>query len=178
MGQLVTLHDRQFKPYISQQQIAEAVKRIAEQIELDYKDELPFFLVVLNGAFMFATDLLRSFNRKCELAFIKAASYSGVKSSGQVNLLIGLAEDVKDKRVLIVEDIVETGSTVEKLVRELHTRGVKDVKVASLLLKTGIYIGEQPINYSGLHIGNEFVVGYGLDYNGLGRNLKEIYVLE
>lgn len=177
MGQLVTLHDKQFRPYISQQQISEAVKKIAEQIDQDYEKELPFFLVVLNGAFMFATDLLKSFNRHCEMAFVKTSSYIGTKSSGKVNMLIGLSEDVKDRNVVIIEDIVETGTTVDKLVQELKNRNVASVRIASLLLKPSVYKGAQEVHYCGINIGNEFVVGYGLDYKGLGRNLKEIYVL-
>ena len=177
MGQLVTLHDKQFKPYLSQQQISEAVKKIAEQIEADYPDELPFFMVVLNGAFMFATELLRSFNRKCEMAFVKTSSYSGTQSSGEVSMLLGLRENVQNKEVVIIEDIIETGTTIDMLINELKTKQASTVKVASLLLKPGVYKGKHRVDYSGIHIGNEFVVGYGLDYKGLGRNLKEIYVL-
>jgi len=177
MGQLVTLHDKQFKPYLSEQQIAEAVKKMAKQIEEDYKHESPYFLVVLSGAFMFASDLLKTFSKQCEVAFIKASSYEGTQSTGTVKLLSGLNTEVKNKHVIVVEDIVETGNTIELLLNELKAAGAAGVKVASLLFKKELYHKPFPIHYSGIHIGNDFVVGYGLDYNGLGRNLKEIYVL-
>ncbi len=177
MGQLVTLHDKQFKPYLSEQQIAEAVKKMAKQIEHDFKDESPYFLVVLNGAFMFASDLLKAFGKHCEVAFIKVSSYQGTKSTGQVNLLSGINQEVKNKQVVLIEDIVETGTTIEVLLEELKTAGAASVRIASLLFKKELYHKAFPIHYSGISIGNEFVVGYGLDYNGLGRNLKEIYVL-
>jgi hypoxanthine phosphoribosyltransferase len=177
MGQLVTLHDKQFKPYLSEQQIAEAVKKMAKQIEQDFKNESPYFLVVLNGAFMFASDLLKAFGKQCEVAFIKASSYEGMHSTGEVKLLSSIHHEVKNKTVILVEDIVETGNTIEVLLSELKAAGAAGVKVASLLFKKELYKKPFQIHYSGITIGNEFVVGYGLDYNGLGRNLKEIYVL-
>ncbi len=177
MGQLVTLHDKQFKPYLSEEQIAETVKKMAKQIENDHKNETPFFLVVLSGAFVFAADLLRTFGRQCEVAFIKVSSYEGTQSTGEVKLINSLSKEVKNKNVILIEDIVETGNTIEVLLSELKAAGATGVKVASLLLKKDIYKKSFPIHYTGRSIGNEFVVGYGLDYNGLGRNLKEIYVL-
>jgi hypoxanthine phosphoribosyltransferase len=177
MGQAVTLHDKQFKPYLSEQQIADTVKHMAKQIEADYQNESPYFLVVLSGAFMFAADLLKAFSKPCEVAFIKASSYDGMQSTGEVKLLGGLNSEVKNKQVIVVEDIVETGNTIECLMAELKAAGAAGVKVASLLFKKEIFKKTFPIHYTGLSIGNEFVVGYGLDYNGLGRNLKEIYVL-
>ncbi len=177
MGQLVTLHDKQFRPYLSEQQIAQAVQKMAKQIEHDFKNETPYFLVVLNGAFMFASDLLKAFGKQCEVAFIKASSYEGTKSTGQVNLIHGIGKEVQNKQVVLIEDIVETGTTLEVVLDELKKLGVAGVRIASLLIKKELYRGNFPIQYTGISIGNEFVVGYGLDYNGLGRNLKEIYVL-
>lgn len=177
MGQLVTLHDKQFKPYLSEQQIAQAVNKMAKQIEHDFKDESPYFLVVLNGAFMFASDLVKAFGKQCEVAFIKASSYEGTESTGHVHLPSGMTRDVKNKQVVLIEDIVETGTTIEVLLAELKAAGAAGVRIASLLIKKELYHKAFPIHYSGISIGNEFVVGYGLDYNGLGRNLKEIYVL-
>lgn len=177
MGQLVTLHDKQFKPFLSEQQIAEAVKKMAKQIENDFTNETPYFLVVLNGAFMFASDLLKAFGKHCEVAFVKASSYEGTKSTGDVKLQNPVLKELKNKNVILVEDIVETGNTLEVLLSEVKASGAAGVKVASLLFKNEIYNKPFPIDYSGIRIGNEFVVGYGLDYNGLGRNLKEIYVL-
>lgn len=155
----------------------EAVKKVASQINQELKDELPVFLVVLNGSFMFASDLLKEISIPCEISFIKVASYHGTSSSGAVSEIIGLSEDITNRTVVIVEDIVDTGITLEKLVTILNRKNVKQIKVASALLKPDSYKKEYPIDYVGLKIANDFVVGYGLDYDGLGRNLKEIYVL-
>lgn len=177
MGQLVTLHDKQFKPYISSEQIAIAVNQVAAQIRKDFPDQSPFFLVVLNGAFMFACDLIRAFNAQCDMAFVKASSYRGTQSTGNVELQPGLNADVFAKPVIIVEDIVETGNTIDCLVSELQKAGASSIKIASLLFKKELYNKAHPIDYYGIAIGNDFVVGYGLDYKGLGRHHKEIYVL-
>lgn len=177
MEQKITIKDKQFKPYIPEAQIMEAVKKVASQINQELKDELPVFLVVLNGSFMFASDLLKEISIPCEISFIKVASYHGTSSSGAVSEIIGLSEDITNRTVVIVEDIVDTGITLEKLVTILNRKNVKQIKVASALLKPDSYKKEYPIDYVGLKIANDFVVGYGLDYDGLGRNLKEIYVL-
>ncbi len=177
MGQLVTLHDKQFKPYLSEQQIEIAVKRIASQIEHDFKNEIPYFLVVLNGAFMFASDLLKAFGKSCEVAFIKVSSYEGTQSTGKVKLLSSLEKEIAGKKVILVEDIVESGNTIEVLLHEIKLAGAESVKIASLLFKKEMYHKAFQIQYTGISIANDFVVGYGLDYNGLGRNLNQIYIL-
>lgn len=177
MGQFITLYDKQFKPFITKQQIAEAVKKVAGLIQQDFKNESPFFLVVLNGAFMFATDLMKEINMPCELGFMKTASYEGTVSKGEVDVLIGLKENVEGKSVVIIEDIVETGNTIQKIMDELSTRKAKQIKVASMLTKPKAHQHAHKIDYAGIEIDNDFVVGYGLDYKGLGRNLNEIYVL-
>ncbi len=177
MKDLITIKDKQFKPFISQQQIADAVKKLADAINKDLKNDLPIFLVVLNGSFMFAADLLKEVTIPCEISFIKVASYFGTTSSGSVSELIGLTEDINDRTVVIIEDIVDTGATLEKLFTVLNKKKVKQIKVASVLFKPDAYKKEFKIDYPGITIGNDFVVGYGLDYEGLGRNLKEIYVL-
>jgi hypoxanthine phosphoribosyltransferase len=177
MGEVITIQDRQFKPFISEQQISEAVKSVSDLINADLKNEKPLFLVVLNGAFMFAADLLKEFNFPCEVSFIKLTSYSGVSSSGTVNEIIGLNDDVKQRTVVIVEDIVDTGLTMERLVNVLTEKQVKEIKVATALLKPGQYKKEITIDYIGIKIPDNFVVGYGLDYMGFGRHLKEIYAL-
>lgn len=177
MSDLVTIKDKQFKPYISQQQISEAVKKIANSINNELKNEQPLFLVVLNGSFMFAADLLKEVSIPCEISFIKVASYHGTTSSGTVTELIGLTEDITGRTVIIVEDIVDTGITLEKLITVLNRKNVKQIKVATVLLKPDSYKKEYKIDYYGMKIPNDFVIGYGLDYDGLGRNLKEIYVL-
>lgn len=177
MNKLITIKDKQFKPYISAEKINDAVLKVARKINEELVNELPLFLVVLNGSFMFASDLLKEVTIPCEISFIKVASYHGTSSTGSVSELIGLSEDLSGRTVVIVEDIVDTGVTVEKLFSILQRKNVKQIKVASALLKPDAYKKELPIDYVGLEIANDFVVGYGLDYDGLGRNLKEIYVL-
>ena len=177
MSKIVTIKDKQFKPYISQQQISDAVKNIANTINVELEKDLPLFLVVLIGSFMFAADLLKEISIPCEISFIKVASYHGTTSTGTVTELIGLTEDITGRTVVIVEDIVDTGITLEKLITVLNRKNVKQIKVATVLLKPDSYKKEFPIDYFGMKIPNDFVVGYGLDYDGQGRNLKEIYVL-
>jgi hypoxanthine phosphoribosyltransferase len=177
MSKLITIKDKQFKPYISQQQIAEAVNKIAAQINVELADELPVFLVVLNGSFMFASDLLKEVTVPCQISFIKVASYHGTTSTGNVTELIGLTEDLTNRTVVVVEDIVDTGLTLERLSLVLERKNVKQIKIATALFKPQSFGKNFPLHYVGIEIPNDFVVGYGLDYDGLGRNLKEIYVL-
>lgn len=177
MSSLITIKDKQFKPGISQQQIALAVKRVADLINAELKNEVPVFLVVLNGAFMFAADLLKEISIPCEISFIKLASYHGTASTGAVNELIGLTEDLSGRTVVIVEDIVDTGVTIENLITTLQKKNVKQVKIATAFMKREAYKKNYRIDYVGMEIKNEFIAGYGLDYDGFGRNLKEIYVL-
>jgi hypoxanthine phosphoribosyltransferase len=175
--ELITVKDKQFKPYISNDKILAAVKQVAQTINTELKDELPLFLVVLNGSFMFAADLLKEVSIPCEISFIKVASYHGTSSSGSVTELVGLSEEIKGRTVVIVEDIVDTGVTLEKLHGLLTKKGAASVKIASMLLKPDSYTKTIPVDYVGMKIANDFVVGYGLDYDGQGRNLKDIYVL-
>lgn len=177
MSQVITIKDKQFKPYISQERISEAVKKIAKRINAELIHELPLFLIVLNGAFMFASDLLKEITIPCEISFIKVASYIGTSSSGEVTELIGLTEELNQRTVVIVEDIVDTGVTIERLMSLLTRKNVKAIKVATALFKPDAYKLDRVIDYVGLSIGNDFVVGYGLDYDGFGRNLKEVHVL-
>jgi hypoxanthine phosphoribosyltransferase len=141
------------------------------------ENDFPIFLVVLNGSFMFAADLLKEVTIPCEISFIKVASYHGTSSTGNVTELIGLTEDITGRTVVIVEDIVDTGITLERLMNVLTRKKVKQIKIATVLLKPQSYKKEFKVDYVGIEIPNDFVVGYGLDYDGLGRNLKEIYVL-
>ncbi len=175
MNQLITINDKQFKPYISAAAIHEGVKNIAQKINAELNNEFPLFLVVLNGSFMFAADLLREVTIPCEISFIKLSSYSGTSSSGTVSELIGLNEDLSGRTVVIVEDIVDSGNTLEKLMDSLSK--TKKIKVAAALFKPEAYKKKHSVDYVGLTIKNEFVIGYGLDYNGQGRNLKDIYIL-
>jgi len=177
MSQLITLKDKQFKPYITQQKIAAAVKSLSDAINKDLKEEFPIFLAVLNGSFMFAADLLKEITIPCEISFIKLASYSGMSSSGNVTELIGLTENINGRTVVIIEDIVDSGITLERLTEVLKDKNVKQIKVATILFKPDSYKKNYKLDYVGFNIPNDFVVGYGLDYEGLGRNLKEIHVL-
>ncbi len=171
------IKDRQFKSYISELQIQTAVKNVAKLINADLENELPIFLVVLNGAFMFASDLLKEINIPCEISFVKLASYEGTISKGVVEELIGLSENVSGRTIVIVEDIVDTGLTIERIMGLLKQKNAKHIKVATAFMKPDSYKLEYAIDYVGLEIKNEFIVGYGLDYNGQGRNLKELYTL-
>lgn len=177
MSQIIRIKDKEFKPYISTSNISLAVAAVAEQINQELKNEDVVFLAVLNGSFMFASDLMKQIQLPCTISFIKLASYHGTSSSGTVNELVGLTEDLTDKTVVIIEDIVDTGNTLEKLTLILNQKKVKQIKVATLLFKPDAYKKNYPVHYAGMKIKNEFVVGYGLDYDGFGRNLKEIYVI-
>jgi hypoxanthine phosphoribosyltransferase len=172
---LITLNDRSFERYISYEEIHEAVKKMAVQINADYKHKHPVFLSVLNGSFMFTAELLKEMDIVCEVSFIKLASYQGMQSTGNVRTLIGLDNDISNTDVIILEDIVDSGNTLDKLISEISALTPKSIKVASLLFKPDAYTKTHPIDYIGLEIPNDFIVGFGLDYNGLGRNLKSIY---
>ena len=174
---MVTLKDKQFKPYISSDKILEAVKQVAEKINSDLAGESPVFLAVLNGSFMFASDLMKEINLNCEISFVKLASYHGTTSSGTITELIGLNQDLTGRTVIIIEDIVDTGNTLEKLAEVLATKKVKSFKIATAFFKPTAYTKKIKVDYAGLEIPNDFVVGYGLDYDGLGRNLKDVYIL-
>ena len=176
--QRVTLKDKTFVPYITADKIAESVKKMAVKINADLVNDMPLFLVILNGSFMFAADLLKEVTIPCEISFIKLASYHGTSSTGTVTEMIGLTEEIKGRTIVVVEDIVDTGITLEKLMILLNKKEVKQVKVASFLLKPEAYTKDIVVDYVGMEIPNDFVVGYGLDYDGLGRNMKEIFVLE
>ncbi|MCC6372010.1 MAG: hypoxanthine phosphoribosyltransferase [Bacteroidia bacterium] len=177
MSRLVTIKDRQFKPYISKKKMELAVKSIASAMNRDLKKECPVFLVVLNGSFMFASDLLKEITIPCEISFIKVASYVGTSSTGNVTELIGLSEDLTDRTVVIVEDIVDSGLTMQRLLALLKTKKVKKIKIATALFKPKACKVKLKLDYVGIEIPNDFVVGYGLDYQGFGRNLKQLYVL-
>jgi len=177
MSDEIKLKDKTFKPFIDQKRIAIEVKRIAQEINVELTNDFPIFLAVLNGSFMFASDLLKEIEIPCEISFVKLASYEGLKSSGKVKQLLGLNQRVENRTVVILEDIVDTGVTIEKLVSLLNTEKAKKIKIARVLFKPDSYKKEFTIDYIGFKIPNDFVVGYGLDYDGLGRNLKEIHII-
>ncbi|MCE3259747.1 MAG: adenylate kinase [Bacteroidetes bacterium] len=174
---LITLKDKQFKPYIPSEKILDAVKKIATAIDQELAGEFPLFLVVLNGSFMFAADLLKEVKSPCEISFVKLASYHGTSSTGAVTELIGLTEDVSGRTVVILEDIVDSGLTIEKLYAILQKKNAKQIRIATAFFKPQSYKKDLKVDYIGIEIPNDFVVGYGLDYDGLGRNLKDVFVL-
>lgn len=172
----VKLHDKEFEIAIRHDQIQTAIGVVAQKIREDMKNEyIPVFLSILNGSFMFTSDLLKQMDFNCEVSFIKLASYSGVASTGKVQELLGLNTDIRGRTVIIVEDIVDTGHTLAELVEVLKKHRPKQIKVATFLLKPDAYDKDIPIDYVGMSIPNDFIVGYGLDYDQLGRNLRNIY---
>ena len=174
---VIKVHDKSFETYLSEETILQRVKEIAFAISKDYAGRRPLFIAILNGSFMFASDLFKQLTIEAELCFIKLASYKGLKSSGNVVTSIGLEDDLFGKEVIIVEDIVDTGKTLHNFLPKLHHQQPKSLKIATLLHKSEATEYPLELNYIGFDIPNKFVVGYGLDYDGLGRNLKEIYQL-
>ena len=171
----VKVHDKEFKISIPAAEIDIAVSKVAQQINSDYKDKKPLFIIVLNGAFMFASDLLKKITIECEITFVKLSSYSGTSSTHTVRELIGLDESLEGREIIIVEDIIDTGITMGNTIPKLNHLKAKDVKIATLLFKPNAFQKDYKIDYIGMEIENDFIVGYGLDYDGLGRNLSDIY---
>jgi hypoxanthine phosphoribosyltransferase len=174
---VVKVHDKSFGTYLSEEEILARVKELAAAISRDYAGRRPLFIAILNGSFMFASDLFKNLTIEAELCFIKLASYKGLKSSGNVVTSIGLEDDLFGKDVIIVEDIVDTGKTLHNFLPKLLHQQPKSLRIAALLHKAEATEYPLELNYIGFEIPNKFVVGYGLDYDGLGRNLKEIYQL-
>jgi len=175
---LIQLHDKSFVPFISKKQIETAIVKLASQISEDTKGETPIFIGVLNGAFMVMSDLMKSYKGNCEVSFVKMASYKGTETTGKVTKLIGVNEGLKDRVVILVEDIVDTGTTLELLHEIVLKEKPKTLKTATLFFKPEAYKKNLKIDYIGIEIPNRFIVGFGLDYDGLGRNLPEIYQLK
>ncbi|MEQ8711681.1 MAG: hypoxanthine phosphoribosyltransferase [Cyclobacteriaceae bacterium] len=172
------IKDKDFDLYISGSQIQERILTIAAKINEDYKDTQPLFICVLNGAFMFASDLIKQLDFFPEISFVKVSSYSGLHTTGVVKSLIGLNEDIRDREILLIEDIIDSGLTMKYLLAELNELNPKSIKLATLLFKPEAFKGSYGIDYIGFEIPNEFVVGYGMDYDGFGRNLPDIYHLK
>ena len=175
MSENVTLLDKTFVKYISSADIDAAVARVAAEIMLEYRYDDPILLVTLNGAIVFAVDLMKQLDFPCRISCVKISSYSGTESTGTINSLIGLNEDIRGKRILIPEDIVDTGRTYVHLHQMLTEAGAKDVRIATMTMKPDAYKADLPVHYVGFNIPNKFVVGRGLDYDGYGRNLPDIY---
>ena len=174
---IVQVHDKHFKLIISEAEIQKEVTRIAVEMNLELADKDPIFLGILNGAFMFASDLYRQLTFPCQITFLKLASYSGTKSTGRVKQLIGINWDLKDRVVVVLEDIVDTGVTLETIIRQLSGYQPAEIRVATFLHKPEATVMEVKLDYVGMEIPNDFILGYGLDYDGYGRNFKEIYQL-
>ncbi len=174
---VIKVHDKSFEIYLSEETILKRVKELAACITKDYAGKRPLFIAILNGSFMFAADLFKQLNIEAELCFIKLASYKGMKSSGNVVTSIGLEDDLFNKEVIIVEDIVDTGKTLHNFLPKLMHQQPESLKIVTLLHKPDATEYPLQLDYVGFKIPNKFVVGYGLDYDGLGRNLKEIYQL-
>lgn len=174
---LIKVHDKSFETYLDEATILNRIKEIAKAINTEYKGKRPLFIAILNGSFMFASDLFKLLDIEAELCFIKLASYNGMKSSGNVVTSIGLEDDLFGREVIIVEDIVDTGKTLHNFLPKLLHQQPKSLKIASLLHKSAATEYPLTLDYVGFDIPDKFVVGYGLDYDGLGRNLKEIYQL-
>ena len=176
--EMIQLHDKQFVPFISAEEIDFAIATMAAQVEADFADEIPVFVGVLNGGFMVVSDFMKHYKKPCEVSFIKLASYEGTASTNEVKQLIGLNQDLTGRTVIVIEDIVDTGNTVLELKELFKKQNVKHFKIATLFFKAEAYKKEVKIDYIGIRIPNKFIVGFGLDYDGLGRNLPEVYQLK
>jgi hypoxanthine phosphoribosyltransferase len=176
-AQVVKVQDKNFRLFIPETVIIERVHEIAGRMNRDLAGKDPIFLGILNGAFMFASDLYKLLTFPCQITFLKLASYSGTHSSGTVKQLIGINVDLKNRVVVVLEDIVDTGVTLETIIRQLSGYEPAEVRVATFLHKPDATIREVKLDYVGMEIPNDFILGYGLDYNGYGRNFKEIYQL-
>jgi hypoxanthine phosphoribosyltransferase len=175
--QQIKIHDKTFVPYLEAAQLQQRIAEMGGEISRDYAGLSPLFIGILNGAFMFAGDLFKSISVEATISFVKLASYSGEQSTGKVVTAIGLTEPVKDRHVIILEDIVDTGHTLAAFIPELLKGEPASVKVAALLSKPDARKAHVDMHYTGFEIPDKFVVGYGLDYDGLGRNLADIYQL-
>ncbi|MDP4281606.1 MAG: hypoxanthine phosphoribosyltransferase [Bacteroidota bacterium] len=173
--QRIKIKDKEFKISIRAEEIANAVKQVASQINRDYEGKDPVFLSVLNGSYVFAADLLRHIKGPCRISFVKLSSYSGTTTTSHVKELIGLNEDIQGKDVIILEDIIDTGITVDRLLEEVKKRNPASIRIACFCYKPEAFQKNFHIDYIGMKIPNKFIVGYGLDYDGYGRNLPHIY---
>lgn len=175
---MIKLHDLEFTPFISEEEILQSIEKISEEINRDYEGKTPVFLGILNGAFLVASEIIKRFPGACEVSFVKLGSYEGIATTGQVETLLGLTQSLEGREVLVIEDIIDTGNTLVAIDKILKEKKVAGYKVASLFFKPEAYKKPLPIDYIGMEIPNDFIVGYGLDYDGLGRNLTQVYKLK
>jgi len=174
----ITIHDKTFVPFIDRYQLDEAVSSMVAKIQNDYGNSTPLFIGILNGSILVMADILKKYQGDCEVSFVKLSSYQGTESTEKVKKLIGLQTEIYNRDIIIVEDIVDTGNTIEVIEKLLRPHQPKSVKYATLFMKPEAYHGNIPIDYVGLEIENKFIVGYGLDYDELGRNLPDVYQLK
>jgi len=173
--QTIKIYDKTFELFIPFEKIDKAIQNIADKLNREYKLKNPLFLGVLNGSFVFAADLFKKLDFPCEITFVKMASYQGTSSTETVRQLIGFDEDISGRSIIIVEDIIDSGLTMDRVLRQLKAIDAAEIKIATLLFKPDAFKGEYHIDYIGMEIPNDFIVGYGLDYNKQGRNYKDIY---
>ncbi len=173
----IQIHDQNFEFYINRDQLLNAVRLLAERLAKDLDGEIPIFISILNGSFVFAADFMRAYPGECEISFIKLASYDKTKSTGKVKQLLGINEDLTNRTVVVLEDIIDTGATLQKTYEILANAKVKQLKIVSMFFKPEVFKKELHIDYVAFEIPDNFIVGYGLDYNGLGRNLPDVYKL-
>ena len=176
----IRLHDKSFRPFIDYKKIEEAIDNVAARINEDFKDseDVPVLLCVLNGSILFTAELMKRLSFNCEIVCVKLSSYVGTQSTGEVRDIIGMTGSVKGKKVIVVEDIVDSGRTIANLIRMMEANGATETKICTMLLKPGCYKLDKKIDYVAMEIPDDFIVGFGLDYDGLGRNIKDIYVLD
>ncbi len=174
---IIKLHDLHFKPFLKEEEINSIVQSLVTQVSTDCKGEIPLFIGILNGSFMFVSDFVKSYKSDCEISFVKLASYEGTSSTDKVKQLVGINEDLTGRTVVILEDIIDTGNTLQEIYEIFKDKKVKQLKIATLFFKPDVFKKELPIDYIGKSIPDKFIVGYGLDYNGLGRNYPAIYQL-
>ncbi|MCF2736345.1 hypoxanthine phosphoribosyltransferase [Bacteroides caecigallinarum] len=173
----IRIKDKSFTTFITEDKILKEVSRVADEINRDLEGTEPLFLSVLNGSFMFTADLMKRISLPCEISFVKLASYAGTSSTGKVKELVGLNENIEGRTVVIVEDIIDTGFTMQRLVETLRSKNPKDIRIATLLVKPDKLQVNLDIDYVAMNIPNDFIVGYGLDYDGKGRNYRDIYTV-
>jgi adenylate kinase len=175
--ELIKLHDKTFEPYVSAEELNQINERMASEVYQDLQESRPIFIAILNGSFMFAADFLRHYKGECEISFVKMASYQGTQSTGKIHQLIGLSTPVEGRDVVILEDIIDTGNTLEEIYRLFENQKVKSFRVATLFFKPDAYKKDLKIDYVGKPIPNRFIVGYGLDFDEIARNLPQVYQL-
>ena len=174
---MLTIKDKTFVPFITAEAIQTRVQELAEQINREYAGKKPLLVVVLNGAFLFAADLMKTLTIPCEITFIRVASYTATESTGQLKQILGLSESIANRDLIVVEDIVDTGLTISEVCGQLRSQKPASIAIATLLFKPDALTNPVDLRYVGFEIENRFVLGYGLDYDGLGRNTKDLLVL-